>query len=1534
MDTSKTRLRTNLRTNLLAARSALAAAWVAVAALWPATADALSVNVNLDGNTSRADLVGPAGGSGQTWNQQSAKSANGLLDSTGGSTGIGYTFDTGSNPGTWAASGLPMLMGASYTEGNTTTTLDITGLNPNKAYDLYLASYGTYNNGNWTARFATSNATPSSSPQTVTQTGNGSTWQLGENYARFVSMVPDATGKITVTRISLTGYCWFNGFQIVETLPGASMLTFGLPGNPAVITGSNIVWTVPNGTNVTSLAPTFTLSPGATCVPVSGTSRSFSSPQTYTVTSSDTLNTNSYTVSVVVAPPLQVNVNLDGGTRSGLVGPAGGSGQTWNQLSTASASGLLDYAGNISPLGFTLSNSGYFGSWGSPSLNLLTGAYYLGGPSSVSLVISGLSPVKTYDLYLPSYSAYGDGMWNMSFTTLNTSASAGPQGVVGSGNSSTWVQGDNYARFTSVAPDAAGQITVSMAGAGAYEFFNGFQILQTGSVPAAANLLTFGLPGNPAAINGTNITLTVPNGTDVTQLAPTFTLSAGATCDPVSGTSRNFSTPQTYTVTFADPLITKTYSVTVDVLDLPNQSVNVNLDGNPSRSGLAGPAGGSANTWNQFNVSSAGNLLNADNVQTAVGFTLSAGYFSSWGAPGLTLLDGAYYLGGNAPSNLVISGLVPSRKFDLYLASYSAYGDGSYNMSFATSNTTPTSSPQTVNSTAANDSTWVQGANYARFTNMTPDASGNITLSMHGTAAYEFLSGFQLVDVTPQAIIKACTFPNYGAATIAGSSINITVPYATNVTALAPTYTLSAGASCVPASGTSQNFTSPVHYVVTASDNTTKNYTVTATIRPIADPQFSMSAPATWDGRQTIAVQAALTNQAALQATGGTNVNYHWSVAGVAVTKQITPGTLTLTRSQGNGPLTVTLTMDNGGFAISHSVTIHVQQPASDAWVQRTPDANEKPVAGQFFARDNTGMGTIYYNGTVSGTPDSVYLKVYKTPNNGTEVLDSTATMIPPFAGGTYALSAKIAAGLATYRVEFGTTTAAVDTLVDNSVTNLVCGDAYIIQGQSNAEATAPGVDVTGYGSPWIRTYVGGWGNAVRQGTNWIGYWGMDLAIQLLADYNMPICIINGAVGGTRIDQHQPNPANHTAGGGGLYSIYANLLNRVVAARLTHGIRAVLWHQGEQDQGSQGPFAGDYDYKYYQQNFVDLSAAWKQDFPNISNYYVFQIWPYACGDTSRNDQLRETQRTLPSLFSNMRIMTTLGIVPGSSCHYEPAGYQQFSDLISPLVEQDLYGYLPGAVFTPPDLKRAYFTTTACNEIALEFDQPMAPWIDATKGLFFLDGVPNKVAAGSASGKLVKLQLSAPSTAQTLTYLQGADWAAAGSVQANLLYGGNGRAALTFADVAIGSSTTISYASWIGAKGLSGAAAAGDADPDHDGIPNALEYVLGGEPNPAAAGSNSAALLPHPTHNAAGDLVCTFQRKVASIGGVNLTFQWASDLTFPAPNSVPIGAVGSSLDGITVAISSYDAATDTVVITVPAAKAAAGKLFGRLHAEVP
>ena len=107
---------------------------------------------------------------------------------------------------------------------------------------------------------------------------------------------------------------------------------------------------------------------------------------------------------------------------------------------------------------------------------------------------------------------------------------------------------------------------------------------------------------------------------------------------------------------------------------------------------------------------------------------------------------------------------------------------------------------------------------------------------------------------------------------------------------------------------------------------------------------FTLTAPATWDGRQTITVTPNISNLATLTAKGVTDFNYGWSLAGLAVIKQITPGTLTLVRCQGSGPLTVTLTLDNGGTPVTGSTTISVQEPATDAWVQRTPAADEKPL--------------------------------------------------------------------------------------------------------------------------------------------------------------------------------------------------------------------------------------------------------------------------------------------------------------------------------------------------------------------------------------------------------------------------------------------------------------------------------------------------------------------------------------------------------------------------------------------------------------
>ena len=60
-------------------------------------------------------------------------------------------------------------------------------------------------------------------------------------------------------------------------------------------------------------------------------------------------------------------------------------------------------------------------------------------------------------------------------------------------------------------------------------------------------------------------------------------------------------------------------------------------------------------------------------------------------------------------------------------------------------------------------------------------------------------------------------------------TIALTVPFGTVVTALVPTI-VHTGASVSPASGTAQDFTSPVDYTVTAEDTTTAVYTVTVTV--------------------------------------------------------------------------------------------------------------------------------------------------------------------------------------------------------------------------------------------------------------------------------------------------------------------------------------------------------------------------------------------------------------------------------------------------------------------------------------------------------------------------------------------------------------------------------------------------------------------------------------------------------------------------------------------------------------------------------
>ena len=273
-----------------------------------------------------ATLVGPAGGSGETWTQIRAASGSNLLASDGTATGVSVTTAY-PECRQRSTTGLVMLFdGLTEFGKGLSRSVTISGLAPGSLYDLYLASTAAFADASERANgtFSMTNATGTAGGQTIDQSvaANTTTWEQGNNYVLFESVVVDGNGQIKLTAADTSGFRLpLNGFQLVP-VGKARITSFGIPGSDGVIdqNAKTISLTVPFGTNLATLAPTFTLTSG-TCNPTSGASPSPTfaavNPATYTVTddSTDPDTVNVYTVTVTVAPEIGILViDLGAGT--------------------------------------------------------------------------------------------------------------------------------------------------------------------------------------------------------------------------------------------------------------------------------------------------------------------------------------------------------------------------------------------------------------------------------------------------------------------------------------------------------------------------------------------------------------------------------------------------------------------------------------------------------------------------------------------------------------------------------------------------------------------------------------------------------------------------------------------------------------------------------------------------------------------------------------------------------------------------------------------------------------------------------------------------------------------------------------------------------------------------------------------------------------------------------------------------------------------------------------------------------------------
>lgn len=132
-----------------------------------------------------------------------------------------------------------------------------------------------------------------------------------------------------------------------------------------------------------------------------------------------------------------------------------------------------------------------------------------------------------------------------------------------------------------------------------------------------------------------------------------------------------------------------------------------------------------------------------------------------------------------------------------------------------------------------------------------------------------------------------------------------------------------------------------------------------------------------------------------------------------------------------------------------------------------------------------------------------------------------------------------------------------------------------------------------------------------------------------------------------------------------------------------------------------------------------------------------------------------------------------------------------------------------------------------------------------------------------------------------------------------------------------------YDAFESANGISGAGE--NTDSDGDGIPNGIEFVIGGDPS--GPDSDSSALLPTASVDAT-NLTFVFRRTDAS-AGFDPVVEYSSTL---AGWTVAEGGVAGAL--ITEDNNFHGTGTDRVTVVIPRALAAGSTLFARLRIDIP
>jgi len=812
----------------------------------------------------------------------------------------------------------------------------------------------------------------------------GSGAYTGEDYS-FATPVTTRYLQIYVTS-GFAGSDGYTGISEIRFIPAAAILSFGtnVAGSSAVIDQSakTIDWTVPYGTNLAALAPTFTLSTG-TCDPVSGTTRDFSSSVSYTVTDGGT--TNTYTV-------------------YGIEGPASPACDI-----TAFDAGLPGSSAVVTTSGPTTGSVIVQVPYGTTegAVNLLAPTYTLSAGATCDQTNSTTpSPALSFTTPVTYSVTAQDGTTIKDYTVTVVARLEPPAGVT---DLALWLDAAQLSWVADGAtvhawPDSSGtgNHAVRANGAPTYQtsVLNGQPVVRFYSDAAVGDY--FGFP----RINTIRTVFWVLKD-DHTANRNQFLLGDSDTYQFYRGADNLWNPGGTDGNIMGGT--TKLMGTVVDgtTTPLPRgsfQLVSLVTTGNVQANQLT-----QDRVWEGSWKGDIAEVLIYSRALTAqeesaVGKYLTTKYGLETSYAAAQILSFGTNVAG---SSAVISPLVGGSATIAWTLPYDPYGKpGGAALIAALSPTYTLTSGTCVQ---PNDG----------FTPPAPGfGAGPVSYTVTDTSTVPATANVYTVTATVAPVSTACDITAFdaGAGTSAAisttspttGSVVVYVPLGTTpaqVAALAPTYTLSAGATCdqtnsaIPSPPLS--FTTPVHYLVTAEDGTTtKDYTVTVA--------YSGWSYAAWTGDANSGITNASPYTAAVNFTGGggavivngvffedstasgANFAIGGDIGGAASgAPNVTGGSYTLANAFifGGNPRTVTLTNLTPGATYETSLFSFGWEAAPNVRIQTFAAGGDALVLDQDFYGENNGIRIAY---------------TFVADASGTKVL----TITPADAGTTFHMSA------------------------------------------------------------------------------------------------------------------------------------------------------------------------------------------------------------------------------------------------------------------------------------------------------------------------------------------------------------------------------------------------------------------------------------------------------------------------------------------------------------------------------------------------